>query len=66
MSDDKCPRVTRFMSPCRFEARYDTSEPILPDRDIKVALFNPDDWKRKTYVCDICTECGKQVVRPKT
>ena len=52
-----------FFRRCKFEARYDVSEPIIPNRAFRAEEFNPDDWKRKTYVRDICIKCGTVIER---
>ncbi len=49
---------------CQFQPRYDISEPIIPGNLTHIQRFDANDWKKKTYVCDVCTRCGKQTIRP--
>ena len=49
---------------CKFEPRYDVSEPIFP-AGVKINFFNAEDWKRNTYVRDVCVRCGKTIERVK-
>jgi hypothetical protein len=43
-----CPRFNKWIRGCNFEARYDKG---------------PKDARRKTYVRDVCTSCGKTIER---
>ncbi len=66
MSD--CPRQGRLIGGCKFEARYDSELPEgfkLSSYEGSVAGAQAlyDAVKTKTYVHDICTRCGKIVVR---
>lgn len=45
---------------CQFEPRYNMSEPILPN-GLKLDFFKADDWRRQTYICDVCVKCGRVV-----
>lgn len=65
-----CPRNS---AQCNFEPRYDTSGPtpeqlkaIWPDG---MSTFDDGDYEmmhrlgNSTYVCEICTHCGRKVAR---
>ena len=51
--------------PCKFEPRYDESEPIIP-AGVFAEVFPADElavFRRKTYVCDVCMTCGHMAQR---
>jgi hypothetical protein len=56
---------------CRFEARYDTvPPPKVPDDGFSLTSHTPvtielvKAMTEHRYAGDICTRCGKQVMRP--
>jgi len=60
---DECARKGKWIGGCRFEPRYDVSEPIVPVTLRSATRFDPQDWTRRSYVADVCTTCGKVVSR---
>jgi hypothetical protein len=56
-----CPRRDKWIRPCRFEERYDVGPvEFPPDVDkIKISVLGLDAFRRKTYVGDVCTTCGR-------
>lgn len=65
MSDDKC-RTGFGNLRCNFEPRYDTSPPqAISGMPAPWAVEIIEAATIRTYACDVCTACGKQVVRPK-
>lgn len=65
MSSSDCPRKGKWIGGCRFEGRWEKSEPIFPANLTKVTGSIIDDFRRKTYVLDICTTCGRTIEREK-
>lgn len=64
-----CPRVGKLFGGCKFSPRYDTVSATAPDGD--VAFWSPGQRPpkptpaRKTYLCDVCSTCGKTLFRRK-
>lgn len=62
---EQCPRLGKLFRGCKFEARYDITEPdpvLSLTLSIQWALSESDKdrlVKTSTYVHDICTTCGK-------
>ncbi|MDR7037383.1 hypothetical protein J2X36_002130 [Methylobacterium sp. BE186] len=63
---DECPMRDAWVRHCRFEPRYDESEPIFPPSLTKASHLDPRDWVRRTYVRDVCTTCGRTIERTST
>lgn len=63
---ETCPRVGKWLRGCRFEPRYDLGEPA-PYEFGKGNLYAIAEvleaTKPRTYVRDVCTTCGKTIVR---
>jgi hypothetical protein len=64
MSD--CPNFGKLIGGCRFEPRYDLGPAEGYPAEMKgigslAAAMEP--WRRKTYVRDVCTRCGRTVER---
>ena len=60
----ECPRNGWLAGTCKFEPRYDISEPLLPANTTKIS--DPEmaeTFKRKTYVRDVCVRCGRTIER---
>ena len=54
MAETSCPRVGRLFGGCKFRPRYDSELDDIEDPPVS-----------KTYVGDICVQCGKFALRPK-
>lgn len=63
----ECERKNAWFRACKFEARHD-----IGAYDGKLGLLTLkgqslasviESTKSQTYVCDICTNCGKKIVR---
>ena len=64
MKQIKCNRTTWGVRlACKFEPRYDKSEPILPNQTMQAERFVAEEWRRQTYVRDVCVNCGMTVER---
>jgi hypothetical protein len=70
MSD--CQHAGKWFGGCNFEPRYDEYAPDQALRDCvkyadgEVPAYVVKMLSRKTtYVCDICTRCGKTIERSK-
>jgi hypothetical protein len=60
---DECARKGKWIGGCRFEPRYDVSEPIFPSTLKSVDRFIAEEWRRKTYIGEACVTCGKFIER---
>ncbi len=65
MSD--CPRFGKFWNGCRFQARFDESEPTLEITQYRGSMVSYIEAlkasKKRTYVRDVCIRCGRTVER---
>ena len=68
MSAD-CSRAGRWIGGCKFEPRYDLSE---PDQSLRDTVRYADEIpaytvkllvNKSTYVRDVCVRCGKTIER---
>ena len=62
-----CVRFGKWFRGCHFEARYDetsmTTAEYLGDVASRVTKIHGGTPEKRIYVCDICTTCGKKVMR---
>lgn len=63
---ETCERRGRLFGGCHFEGRYDLSEPIFPEELKKVSGPSFEEFRRRTYVGDVCTTCGRFAPAPRT
>lgn len=65
ISETPCPRLDKWIRPCRFEPRFDLGPVEFPTglSEIQMKASALDKFRRKTYVGDVCTTCGR-VVKP--
>ncbi|BAU93330.1 hypothetical protein MPPM_4725 [Methylorubrum populi] len=68
-ADPPCPRRDKWFRGCRFEPRYDVGAPDMTGMG-RVRFADAEDagpfyeaLKPKTYLHDICVQCGKVVDR---
>lgn len=63
LSGDRCPNG--LFGSHRFEARYDLSPPDLSQFSeiMRMSVGFAEKLRRKTYVRDVCTKCGKTIER---
>ena len=70
MSND-CPRVSRWIAGCKFEARYD-EEPAELVSEVVAEISRASDEAvraiirgnvRRTYIHDVCIRCGRTIER---
>lgn len=62
MSD--CPRFGKLIKGCKFEPRYDTGPADLNGLSVKGASPSIlEQFRRVTYVADVCVTCGKVIKR---
>ena len=69
MTDTQCPRVGKLFGGCKFQPRYDTVSATKPDPNVafwQAGRAAPAPTPaRSTYLCDVCTTCGKTLFRRK-
>jgi len=64
MSD--CPKQGKWFGGCKFEARYDLGVPDLSQfASIERGMTSKvlEQFRKKTYVRDVCVTCGKTIDR---
>mgnify|MGYP001618447839 FL=1 len=61
-----CPRLGRLIGGCKFEARYDKSEPKINGNFTYHGMQGSarlEQLRQLTYVRDVCIRCGRTVNR---
>lgn len=61
----ECPYKDAWFLPCQFEPRYDIGPVDMSGmaNATSIKARDPDIFRRKTYVHDICVRCGVIVKR---
>ena len=70
MSDAPCSRAGKLFGGCKFQPRYDTVSATRPAPDAAFWTVGREPAPkptpaRSTYLCDVCTTCGKTLFRRK-
>lgn len=65
MSERSGCKTSFGVKQCQFEGRFNSEQTLPPDRLESVIFWggDPQDFVKRTYVCDVCVACGR-VVKP--
>lgn len=64
----ECNRKDKWFRGCKFEPRYDVGAPDLSQFESIARMTSTylEKFRKQTYVKDVCTTCGKVILRGET